>query len=118
MVDLNSEVPKELQEKQLSIIAKAKKSGKIKVGANECTKAVERGIAKLVIAARDVQPQEIIMHLPLLCKEKNIPFSTVNTKKELGEKASMSVGAAAIAVVDEGDAKKELEDLAKKLQAL
>ena len=115
---VKSSVPKELQERQAQLIEKIKKGGKIKVGSNEVTKAIERGIAKFVVIAEDVEPQEIVMHLPLLCKEKNIPFSYIATKKELGKKAGIEVGTAAIAVLDEGDAKKELDDLTKKLNEL
>lgn len=98
---------------QLSLIEKAKKSGKIRIGVNEVTKALERGIAKFVSIAEDVEPKEIVMHLPVLCKEKKVPFGKIGTKKELGEKAGIEVGTAAVAVIEEGDAKKELEELEK-----
>ena len=104
----------DLQDKALSVLEKAKKGGKIRIGVNEVTKAVERGIAKLVLAAEDVQPKEIIMHLPAICKEKNIPFASIATKKELGEKAGIQVGAAAVAVIEEGEGKKELEEIVRK----
>ena len=58
------------------------------------------------------------MHLPLLCEEKKIPYSYVSTKKELGQKAGIEVGTSSIAVIDEGDNKKELTELAKKLEEL
>ena len=112
------QVPKELKDKQLSILEKVKKSGKIRIGVNEVTKAVERGTAKLVVIAEDVSPPEIVMHLPVLCKEKNIPFTYVDTRKELGEKTGVTVSAAAIALIDEGEAKKDLVDLVKKLKEL
>lgn len=99
----------------LQILEKARKTGKIRIGINETTKAVERGTAKYVAVAADVDPKELTMHLPALCKEKNIPIATVQTKKELGEIAGLKVGAAAIAVVEEGDAKKEISALADKL---
>lgn len=99
----------------LQILEKARKTGKIRIGINETTKAVERGTAKYVAVAADVDPKELTMHLPALCKEKNIPIATVQTKKELGECAGLKVGAAAIAVVEEGDAKKEISALADKL---
>ena len=66
----------------------------------------------------DVEPKEIVMHLPLLCKEKSVPFSYTKTRKELGEKVGIGVGTAAIAVADEGDAKKELQEIAKRLAEL
>ncbi|MFH1173918.1 MAG: ribosomal L7Ae/L30e/S12e/Gadd45 family protein [archaeon] len=83
----------------------ARKSGKIKKGANEVTKAIERGTAKLVVYAKDVTPPEIIMHLPLLCKDKNIPCTEVPSREELGAAAGLSVPTVAVAIVQEGDAK-------------
>lgn len=115
---VNFVVSKELEEKQFEIIEKSKKTGKVKVGSNEVTKAIERGNAKLVLIAKDVSPPEIVMHLPVLCNEKNVPFSFVSTKKELGEKAGLKVGTAALAVLVEGEAKKDIEDLAKKINEL
>lgn len=109
-------IPQELQNKQGELLEKIKKSGKIKIGANEVTKAAERGTAKLIILAGDVNPPEIVMHLPIICKEKNIPISFVATKKELGEKVGISVGTAALAITNEGETKKDFEDLVKKLQ--
>jgi len=109
------EVPAELSGKQASVIEKAAKSGKIRIGSNEVTKAVERGEAKLVVIAGDVEPPEIVMHLPVLCGERKIQYSYMPTKKELGEKAGVKVGTAAIAIVDEGEQKKDFEDLVKKL---
>ncbi len=111
-------VPEELKQKQLLILDKIRKSGKIRVGTNECTKAIERGSAKLILIAEDVTPPEVVMHLPILCKEKNIPYTYVSTKKELGEKAGIKVGSSAIAIIEEGDTKKDLVDLVKKLKEL
>lgn len=112
------EVSDKLMQDQLELVEKAKKKGKIRVGVNEVTKAVERGVAKLVLIAEDVSPVEIVMHLPLLCKDKNIPCSTVKTKKSLGEKSGIAVSTAAIAILDEGEAKKELQEISKKLTEL
>jgi len=111
-------VGKELKEKQLELIEKVKASGKIKIGVNETTKAVERGSAKIIFIAEDVSPQELVMHLPLLCEEKKIPYSYISTKKELGEKTGINVGTASIALIEEGNAKKELEDIIKKVSEL
>ena len=112
------EVPKEISEAQMRVLDKVARGGKIKIGSNEVTKAIERGNAKLVLIAKDVSPPEIVMHLPVLCREKNVPFSYAATKKELGAKAGLTVGTSALAVVAEGDAKKEIDDLAKKLAGL
>ena len=112
------EVPAKLNEKQLALVEKVNKNGKIKIGINEVTKAIERGKARLVLIAQDVSPPEVVMHLPLLCKEKGIPFSYVPTKKELGEKAGIEVGTASLVIMDEGEAKKELKEINENLEKL
>lgn len=94
-----------------SIIEKAKKTGKVDKGTNEVTKAVELGVAKLVAYAKDVEPKEIVAHLPVLCKEKGIMCVEVDSKQKLGIAVGLSVGASAVAIVDAGDAKQELAAL-------
>lgn len=98
-------------EKVYEAIEIAKSSGKIKKGSNEVTKAIERGTAKLVAIAKDVSPPEITMHIPLLCKEKGILCFEVTNKQELGASAGLSVPTTAIAIINEGDAKKHLAEL-------
>lgn len=98
-------------DKILEIVELARKTGKIKKGSNECTKALERGTAKLVVTAADVNPKEVIMHLPLLAKEKGIPFREVPKKDDLGAAAGLQVGTAAIAIISEGEAKKQIAAL-------
>ncbi len=112
------QVPDELKARQATLLEKIAKTGKVRIGSNEATKAAERGTAKLIVIAEDVTPPEIVMHLPLICKEKNIPFTYVSTKKGLGQYSGLNVGSAAIAVLDEGDTKKDFADLTKKLQEL
>ena len=84
VIKLNYEVPKEISEKALEAIEIAKSSGKIKKGSNEATKCLERGTAKLIVIAEDTQPEEVIMHLPVLCQEKNTACIPVKSKNELG----------------------------------
>ncbi len=97
--------------KVLEIVEIARNTGKIRKGANEATKAIEKGDAKLVVYASDVTPKEIVMHLPLLCKEKNIKCVAVSKKEDLGAAAGLGVGTAAVAVVKEGEAKAALEEV-------
>ncbi len=97
--------------KVLEAVEIARTSGKIKKGANEATKAIEKGNAKLVVYAADVSPKEVVMHLPLLCKEKNIPCFEISKKEDLGAAAGLPVSTAAVAVIKEGDAKAAIESL-------
>lgn len=70
-------------------------------------------MAKLVVAAADVSPKEVIMHLEPLCKEKNVPFVMVPSKEELGASAGLHVSTSAIAIVKEGDAKAIIDNISK-----
>jgi len=89
------------------VIEKARKTGKIEKGTNETTKAIERGTAKFVVYAADVEPKEIIQHLPIIAKEKNIFCSEADSKKKLGLAAGINVGCSSIAVINLGDAEKD-----------
>lgn len=113
------DVPPELAEKVYEAVKKVKETGgKIRKGTNETTKAVERGQAKLVVIAEDVDPPEVVAHLPLLCDEKKIPYVYVPSKKKLGEAAGIEVAAASAAVLDYGGAKDLVEEIIKQVQEL
>ena len=92
---------KELVEKTYQAIEVAKTSGKVRKGINEVTKAIEKGTAKLVAYSTDINPPEIAMHLPLLCKEKSIPCVKVGGKEELGAAAGLTVSTSAVAISGE-----------------
>ena len=104
--------------KVLEAIEVARNSGgSIKKGTNEVTKSLERQTAKLVAYAADVTPKEIVMHLPLLAKEKGIPCVEVKSKEELGAAAGVTVPTAAVAVIAEGDAKNLIKEISQELGA-
>ncbi|MBU3906962.1 MAG: ribosomal L7Ae/L30e/S12e/Gadd45 family protein [Nanoarchaeota archaeon] len=96
-----------------NLIEKARKTGKIEKGTNEVTKAIERGTAKFVVYASDVEPKEIVQHLPFLCNEKNIPYQEVDSKKKLGIATGIQVSASAVVVIESGEAEKEINSLKK-----
>jgi large subunit ribosomal protein L7Ae len=106
---MSKELTKEQSEELLRILEVVKQNGKVKKGANEATKSLERGLAKIVILAKDVNPAELIMHLPLIAQEKSITCVTCGTKEELGAAAGLTVGTVAVAITDEGNAKADLK---------
>jgi len=109
---------KEMQDLAYELIEKARDCGKIGKGANEATKHVERGQAKLVVMAEDVSPEEILAHMPILCEEKNIPYTYVPSKEELGNAAGLGTSTSAVAVIDPGKEKDMIENIVKKIGAL
>jgi large subunit ribosomal protein L7Ae len=95
------------------IIEKARKTGKIEKGTNEVTKAVERGTAKMVVVAADVEPKEIVQHLPILCKEKSITCEEADSKEKLGIAVGLGVGCASVAIIEAGDSEKDMPKKSK-----
>lgn len=117
-VYVNFDVPADLAENAIEALEVARDTGSVKKGTNETTKAVERGNADLVVIAEDVQPEEIVMHLPELADEKGIPYVFVETQDDVGHAAGLEVGSAAAAIVDAGDAEESAEDIATKVEDL
>jgi large subunit ribosomal protein L7Ae len=112
------EVPKEMSDKAYQLVQVAKDSGKLRKGTNESTKAIERAVAKLVLIAEDVDPPQVVAHLPILCEERKISYLFVPSKLELGRAAGIDVGCAAVSVLDGGEGAKTLKELIDSIDQL
>lgn len=112
------ETPKELSDKAYNLAEMARDGGKIKKGTNEVTKAVERGEAAVVIMAVDVEPPEILAHMPALCEERGVPYVYVPAKVELGNAIGLEKPTASIAIVDVGKGKALCDEIAEAVKAL
>ncbi|HDD66802.1 MAG: 50S ribosomal protein L7ae [Thaumarchaeota archaeon] len=112
---VNFEVPEELMKATLEIVRLARETGRIRKGVNEVIKSIERGQAKFVVIATDVDPPEIVAFLPTLCDERKIPYIFVSSKKSLGEAAGLQVSASSVSIVDPGDAKDFMDEVVKKV---
>jgi large subunit ribosomal protein L7Ae len=114
MAYINKETSPEVAAKVLEILTIAKDTGVVKKGANEVTKSIEKGNAQLVVIAGDVTPPEIVVHIPSLCVEKGIAYEFITTKQELGNAIGISVGCAAAAIQNAGNASELLRDILDK----
>ena len=112
------ETPKDVSVKALEALTVANDSGKVRKGANEATKSIESGMAKLVLIAADVEPEEVVMHLPEICKEKEIPFVFIATKKEIGEACGIPVSCAAVSIEKPGNGSEMLNSVCDKVMPL
>lgn len=88
----------------LDLVGQAANYKQLRKGANEgtfffaisalnlisATKTLNRGIAELIIMAADAEPIEILLHLPLLCEDKNVPYVFVTSKVALGRACGVS----------------------------
>ena len=100
-VHVKWETPAEVSEKIYEMI-QSNGNGRIKKGSNEVTKAAERGTAKFIVLAEDVNPPELLAHIPPICEEKSIPFGYVPSQEFLAKECGMPNGTktASIAVME------------------
>lgn len=105
------DIPQDLINPILEALRVAHESGKVKKGTNEATKAIERGTSKLVVIAEDVEPPEVVAHLPILCEEQHAAYAFVPNKQELGKSLGIEVTSAAAAIIDPGDAKNIIDEI-------
>ena len=117
-VYVDFDVPADLEDDAIEALEVARDTGSVKKGTNETTKAVERGNAELVFIAEDVSPEEVVMHLPEIAAEKDVPYVFVGTQDDIGHAAGLQVGSAAAAIVDPGEADDDVESIAEKLEEL
>ncbi|XP_026994832.1 NHP2-like protein 1 [Tachysurus fulvidraco] len=74
----------------LDLVQQASNYKQLRKGANEATKTLNRGISEFIVMAADAEPLEIILHLPLLCEDKNVPYVFVRSKQALGRACGVS----------------------------
>ena len=111
-------VPKELADVAYEALQIARDTGKIRRGTNEVTKAVEKGVAKIVYIAEDVEPPEVVAHLPILCEERKAQYIFVPSKSRLGTSAGLSISTAAACIVETGDSADLITEISAKLNEL
>ena len=112
------EVPKEIADKVYEALEVARDTGKIGKGTNEVTKNIERNNVALAVIAEDIEPAEIVAHLPILAEEKEIPYADLPPKEELGEAAGLKVGTASAAIIDAGEGQDLVNEIVEKIAEL
>ena len=112
------QVPEDLVSPIYEALRVAQQSGKVKKGTNEVTKAIERGVSKLVIIAEDVEPPEVVAHLPILCEEHGAAYAFVPSRQDLGKALGIDVTSAAAAIIDAGDAQHIVDQIVASLSQI
>jgi len=79
-----------LTQELLDLLQAATHHRQTKKGANEVTKALNRGVCEIAILAADTQPLAILLHLPLLSEDKGVPYVYVPSKLMLGRACGVS----------------------------
>lgn len=112
------DVPEEVADAAYEALHIASETGNVRKGTNETTKAVERGRAKLVVIAEDVDPPEVVAHLPLLCDERKISYVFVPSKEKLGASAGIDVYTASACIIEAGDAEALVKEISSRIEKL
>ncbi|KAJ2307491.1 RNA binding protein snu13 [Coemansia sp. RSA 2706] len=102
------------------LVQQASHYKQLKKGANEATKTLNRGISEFIVMAADCEPLEILLHLPLLCEDKNVPYVFVPSKAALGRACgvSRSVVAASVTTNEGSDLKSQITSIKTQIEKL
>lgn len=111
---------KKLATKLLALLEKCAKLKKIKKGANESTKSLNRNISQIIIIAADARPIEIVLHLPLLCEDKDVAYVFVDGQEKLGRACGVTRPVIAASILDKlpEDVMQEVEKMKISIQQL
>ncbi|KAJ5360581.1 hypothetical protein N7517_009772 [Penicillium concentricum] len=109
-----------LAQELLDILQQGTHYRQVKKGANEATKSVNRGVSELIIMAGDTSPLAIVMHLPLLCEDKNVPYVFVPSKMALGRACGVGrpIIAASINTNDASELAAQIRQIKMKVERL
>ena len=110
----------ELTVKILDLIQQAANYKQLVKGANESTKSLNRGISEFIVLAADTQPIEILLHLPLLCEDKNVPYVFVASKQGLGRASGVSrpVIACSVTINEGSQLKTQIQEMQQSIEKL
>ncbi|KAJ3045705.1 RNA binding protein snu13 [Rhizophlyctis rosea] len=109
-----------LTNKILDLVQQASHYKQLKKGANEATKTLNRGISEFIVMTADTEPLEILLHLPLLCEDKNVPYVFVPSKQALGRACgvSRSVIAASVTTNEGSELKTQIRAIKNEIEKL
>ncbi|XP_049628412.1 NHP2-like protein 1 [Suncus etruscus] len=109
-----------LTKKLLDLVQQSCNYKQLRKGANEATKTLNRGISEFIVMAADAEPLEIILHLPLLCEDKNVPYVFVRSKQALGRACGVSrpVIACSVTVKEGSQLKQQIQSIQQSIERL
>jgi len=103
-------------QKAYSCLEKAAESKKLLRGIKQVAKAIRTKKKGLVIMAGNVTPADVVLHLPIMCVNNEVPFFFVDNRKELGEASKIKRNTCCVMLRD--DILLEDKKYQKKLQAV
>ncbi|KAJ3322713.1 RNA binding protein snu13 [Boothiomyces sp. JEL0866] len=110
----------QLSNKIIDLVQQASHYKQLKKGANEATKTLNRGISEFIVMAADTEPLEILLHIPLLCEDKNVPYVFVPSRAALGRACGVSraVVACSVTTNDASELKSQIQNIKNEIEKL
>jgi len=105
------------QQKKDGQEVKTKKPQVLKYGLNHVTTLIENNAAKLVVIAHDVDPIELVVWLPALCRKKDVPYCIIKGKGRLGQLVHKKAASCVALTTVRQEDKSELDKLADNFKA-
>lgn len=109
-----------LTTKIMNLLQQALNYNQLKKGANEATKTLNRGLSEFIVMAADTTPLEILLHLPLLCEDKNVPYVFVRSKQALGRACGVSrpIMACSVTINEGSQLKSQIQGIQQEIERL
>ncbi|XP_038956542.1 NHP2-like protein 1 [Rattus norvegicus] len=109
-----------LTKKLQDLVQQSSNYKQLRKGANEDTKTLNRGVSEFIVMAADAEPLEIILHLPLLCEDKNVPYVFVHSKQALGRARGVSrpVIACSVTIKEGSQLKQQIQSIQQSIEQL
>lgn len=104
----------------MNLLQQALNYNQLKKGANEATKTLNRGLSEFIVMAADTTPLEILLHLPLLCEDKNVPYVFVRSKQALGRACGVSrpIMACSVTINEGSQLKSQITSIQQEIERL
>ncbi|KAK9506347.1 hypothetical protein O3M35_008302 [Rhynocoris fuscipes] len=110
---------RKLTKKIYKLIKKASKNREYcKTGLKLVQSAIRKGATGLVILAGDVSPVDVMIHLPAVCEDKEIPYCYVPSKDDIGTAMGVTRGVITVLILDNPEIQELYAEILDEVKAL
>ncbi|XP_014208951.1 H/ACA ribonucleoprotein complex subunit 2-like protein isoform X1 [Copidosoma floridanum] len=111
--------PKKLAKKIYKCVKRASKNkGCLRNGLKDVQKHIRKGETGIVVFAGDVNPIEIMCHLPVVCENKNIPYCYTPSRQDIGAALGVKRGSLMVLIKKHSDYKDLYEEIKSAMEVL
>lgn len=101
-----------------SLLGQAAKAKQLRRGVKEIQKALRKKEQGVMVIAGDVEPLDVISHIPVLCEDFNVPYIFVRSKEELGAASNTKRPTSCILIKANAAYQKEFDEAKKQIKPI